>query len=153
MVDAILFAWDTLKAGFMTGVYAVMGYLENMTLKFLTVKTSIQNFMGDMKVGVLNILQSMVNGAIDIINWFIGKLNLIPGVSIEAIQKTTFAATAAAENEAAKAARNKELEAARAEADRRAQSRSDQLAQMWADRDANHAARQAEIQQKKIRRV
>ena len=149
VVDAILFAWDTLKAGFMTGVYAVMGYLENMTLKFLTVKTSIQNFMGDMKVGVLNILQSMVNGAIDIINWFIGKLNLIPGVSIEAIQKTTFAATAAAENEAAKAARNKELEAARAEADRRAQSRADQLAQMWADRDANHAARQAEIQQKR----
>lgn len=149
VVDAILFAWDTLKAGFMTGVYAVMGYLENMALKFLAVKTSIQNFMGDMKVGVLNILQSMVNGAIGIINWFIGKLNLIPGVSIEAIQKTTFAATAAAENEAAKAARNKELEAARAEAERRAQSRADQLAQMWVDRDANHAARQAEIQQKR----
>lgn len=149
VVDAILFAWDTLKAGFMTGVYAVMGYLENMALKFLAVKTSIQNFMGDMKVGVLNILQSMVNGAIGIINWFIEKLNLIPGVSIDAIQKTTFAATAAAENEAAKAARNKELEAARAEADRRAQSRADQLAQMWADRDANHAARQAEIQQKR----
>lgn len=149
VVDAILFAWDTLKAGFMTGVYAVMGYLENMALKFLAVKTSIQNFMGDMKVGVLNILQSMVNGAIGIINWFIEKLNLIPGVSIDAIQKTTFAATTAAENEAAKAARNKELEAARAEADRRAQSRADQLAQMWADRDANHAARQAEIQQKR----
>lgn len=153
VVDAILFAWDTLKAGFMTGVYAVMGYLENMDLKFLAVKTSIQNFMGDMKVGVLNILQSMVNGAIGIINWFIEKLNLIPGVSIDAIQKTTFAATAAAENEAAKAARNKELEAARAEADRRAQSRADQLAQMWADRDANHAARQAEIQQKRAEQV
>lgn len=153
VVDAILFAWDTLKAGFMTGVYAVMGYLENMALKFLAVKTSIQNFMGDMKVGVLNILQSMVNGAIGIINWFIEKLNLIPGVSIDAIQKTTFAATAAAENEAAKAARNKELEAARAEADRRAQSRADQLAQMWADRDANHAARQAEIQQKRAEQV
>lgn len=153
VVDAFLFAWDTLKAGFMTGVYAVMGYLENMALKFLAVKTSIQNFMGDMKVGVLNILQSMVNGAIGIINWFIEKLNLIPGVSIDAIQKTTFAATAAAENEAAKAARNKELEAARAEADRRAQSRADQLAQMWADRDANHAARQAEIQQKRAEQV
>ena len=55
-----------------------------------------------MKVGVLTVLQGMVNGAIDIINWFIDKLNLIPGVSIEAIQKTTFAATASAENEAGK---------------------------------------------------
>lgn len=149
VVDTVLYAWDTLKAGFMTGVYFVMNLWDQLGLVLQTAGTNIANFMGDMKVNVLTILQSMVNGAIDIINWFIGKLNLIPGVSIEAIEKTTFAATAAAENEAAKADRNAALEAARQEAEQRAQNRADELAQMWADREANHAARQAEIQEKR----
>ena len=149
VVDALLFAWDTVKAGFFTGVYFVMDLFDQLGLKIQTVAAGIQNFLGDMKVGVLNILQGMVNGAIDIINWFIDKLNLIPGVSIEAIQKTTFAATAAAENEAAKAERNAALEEARHEVEQRTQDRADKLAQMWADRDVNHAARQAEIQEKR----
>ena len=149
VVDALLFAWDTVKAGFFTGVYFVMDLFDQLGLKIQTVAAGIQNFLGDMKVGVLNILQGMVNGAIDIINWFIDKLNLIPGVSIEAIQKTTFAATAAAENEAAKAERNAALEEARQEVEQRTQDRADKLAQMWADRDVNDAARQAEIQEKR----
>ena len=149
VVDSVLYAWDTVKAGFFTGVYFVMDLFDQMGLKIQTVAVSIQNFLGDMKVGVLTVLQGMVNGAIDIINWFIDKLNLIPGVSIEAIQKTTFAATASAEHEAAKANRNAALEEARQEVEQRTQDRADKLAQMWADRDANHAARQAEIQVKR----
>lgn len=149
VVDSVLYAWDTVKAGFFTGVYFVMDLFDQMGLKIQTVAVSIQNFLGDMKVGVLTVLQGMVNGAIDIINWFIDKLNLIPGVSIEAIQKTTFAATASAENEAAKANHNAALEEARQEVEQRTQDRADKLAQMWADRDANHAARQAEIQVKR----
>ena len=127
-----------------------MDLFDQMGLKIQTVAVSIQNFLGDMKVGVLTVLQGMVNGAIDIINWFIDKLNLIPGVSIEAIQKTTFAATASAENEAAKANRNAALEEARQEVEQRTQDRADKLAQMWADRDANHVARQIEIITKKM---
>lgn len=149
VVDSVLYAWDTVKAGFFTGVYFVMDLFDQMGLKIQTVAVNIQSFLGDMKVGVLTVLQGMVNGAIDIINWFIDKLNLIPGVSIEAIQKTTFAATASAENEAAKANRNAALEEARQEVEQRTQDRADKLAQMWADRDANHAARQAEIQVKR----
>ena len=149
VVDSVLYAWDTVYAGFFTGGYFVMDLFDQMGLKIQIVAVSIQNFLGDMKVGVLTVLQGMVNGAIDIINWFIDKLNLIPGVSIEAIQKTTFAATASAENEAAKANRNAALEEARQEVEQRTQDRADKLAQMWADRDANHAARQAEIQVKR----
>lgn len=66
---------------------------------------AIAGYMGDMKVNVLTILQNMVNGAIDIINKFIGLLNKIPGVSINAVEQVTFATTAKAENEAAKQAR------------------------------------------------
>ena len=145
VVDKVLYGWDTLKAGFFTGVYWVQDLIDQMALKFLSVSVSIQNFMGDMKVGVLTILQNMVNGAIDIINWFISQLNKIPGVSIDAIEKMTFATTAAAENEAAKSSRADMLAGAQKEAERRAQERADQLQAMWDERDANTAARQQEI--------
>lgn len=145
VVDKVLYGWDTLKAGFFMGVYWVQDLLDQMSLKFMSISISIQNFMGDMKVGVLNILQSMVNGAIDIINWFISQLNKIPGVSIDAIEKMTFATTAAAENEAAKSSRADMLAGAQKEVERRSQERADQLQAMWDERDANTAARQKEI--------
>lgn len=147
-VDGVLFAWDTVKAGFATGVYFLMDKVDKLILFFQKMGTVIPNFMGDMKVSVLNILQSMVNGAIDIINWFIGKLNLIPGVSIDTIDHMTFATRAAAENEAAKARRNAAYDAAVEASNAEAARRQEVLANMWSDRDANHAARQAEIQQK-----
>lgn len=146
VVDAILFAWDTVKAGFMTGVYWVMNLFDQLSLKFKSIGVTIADAIGTMKVTVLTILQSLVNGAIGIINWFIDKLNMIPGVSINKIQETTFATTAAAEEAAASQARHAELEAARAEADALAEERANNLANMWAERDANHAQRQAEIQ-------
>lgn len=151
VVDAVLFAWDSLKAGFMTGVYAVMNLFEKLGFKFQSIGVSIANFMGDMKVNVLTLLQNMVNGAIDIINGFIDLLNKIPGVSIDAIDHATFAAAAAAENEAAKSARNSELAAARQELENNIAERDEKLTAMWEERDANHAARQAEITAKQAR--
>lgn len=148
-VDAILYWWDWLKAGIMTGVYAVMNFLDMMGLGFQTVGVNIANWMGDMKVNVLTILQAMVNGAIDLINWFIEKVNLIPGVSIDTIDHVTFAATAAAENEAAKAARNADLAAAAQQVAQDMADRQQALQDMWDEREANHAARQQEIADKR----
>ena len=153
VVDAVLFAWDSLKAGFMTGVYAVMNLFEKLGFKFQSIGVSIANFMGDMKVNVLTLLQNMVNGAIDIINGFIDLLNKIPGVSIDAIDHATFAAAAAAENEAAKSARNSELAAARQELENNIAERDEKLTAMWEERDANHAARQAEITAKQAEKM
>lgn len=153
VVDAVLFAWDSLKAGFMTGVYAVMDLFDKLGFKFQSIGVSIANFMGDMKVNVLTILQSMVNGAIDIINGFINLLNKIPGVSIDAIDHATFAATAAAENEAAKSARGSELAEARQELENNIAERDEKLTAMWEERDANHAARQAEITAKQAEQM
>ena len=135
-VDGVLFAWDTVKAGFATGAYFVAGLVDKLILFF------------QKRVSVLNILQSMANGAIDIINWFIDKLNLIPGVSIDTIDHMTFATRAAAENEAAKARRNAAYDAAVEAANAEAARRQEVLANMWSDRDANHAARQEEIKKK-----
>jgi hypothetical protein len=128
-----LLAWDWVKIGFLTGVYAVIGFLENMKLGFKAAGTAIANFMGDMKANVLMILQNMINGAIDIINGFIDVLNNLPGVEIEAISKVTFGAAAQLENEAAKQARNSELNDYRNEVEAGAAERQAELDSMIND--------------------
>ena len=86
-------------------VGGVKNAIDKLKLCWQRAGVAIAGYMGDMKVNVLTILQNMVNGAIDIINKFIGLLNKIPGVSIDAVEQVTFATTAKAENEAAKQAR------------------------------------------------
>ncbi|GIP51833.1 hypothetical protein [Paenibacillus vini] len=107
--NALLATWDWVKIGFMTGVYWVIELFNKLQAAFKTVSTNIQNFFGDMKAGVLTILQNMVNGGIDIINGFINTLNKFPGVSIDLIDQMTFGTNAQLENEAAKQPRNNEL--------------------------------------------
>ena len=106
---ALIVGWNAVKLAFFGGVYCVMDLVAKLQLCWQKAGVAIANFMGNMKVSVLTILQNMINGAIDLINKFIGLLNKLPGVNIEAIEHVTFAATAAAENEAAKAARAEEL--------------------------------------------
>ena len=106
---ALIVGWNAVKLAFFVGVYWVMDLVAKLQLCWQKAGVAIANFMGNMKVSVLTILQNMINGAIDLINKFIGLLNKLPGVNIEAIEHGTFAATAAAENEAAKAARAEEL--------------------------------------------
>ncbi len=108
---ALIVGWNAVKLAFFTGVYWVIDLVDKLKLCCQKAGVAIANFMGDMKVSVLTILQNMINGAIDIINKFIGVLNKIPGVSIDAIEHVTFATTAAAENEAAKSARAADLAA------------------------------------------
>jgi hypothetical protein len=105
----------------------------------------IQNFMGDMKTGVLVILQNMVNGAIGIINDFINILNKIPGVSIDVIQNATFGATAQMENDAAKRARETSLQNYRAKLEVGMATRDAALLQMKTDARSATAQRQVEI--------
>lgn len=106
---ALIVGWNAVKLAFFVGVYWVMDLVAKLQLCWQKAGVAIANFMGNMKVSVLTILQNMINGAIDLINKFIGLLNKLPGVNIEAIEHVTFAATAAAENAAAKAARAEEL--------------------------------------------
>lgn len=108
---ALIVGWNAVKLAFFTGVYWVIDLVDKLKLCWQKAGVAIANFMGDMKVSVLTILQNMINGAIDIINKFIGVLNKIPGVSIDAIEHVTFATTAAAENEATKSARAADLAA------------------------------------------
>lgn len=121
---ALVVAWTALKVAFFATYNWLANLIDKLKLCWQRAGVAIANFMGDMKVNVLTILQNMINGAIDIINKFIGVLNKIPGVNIEAIEKVTFATEAAMENEAAKQSRadalNKyesDIKAAQAERD------------------------------------
>lgn len=130
----LIVGWNAVKLAFFTGVYWVIDLVDKLKLCWQKAGVAIANFMGDMKVSVLTILQNMINGAIDIINKFIGVLNKIPGVSIDAIEHVTFATTAAAENEAAKSARAADLAAYESE-----------LASAKAGRDAHIDSLKAEL--------
>lgn len=131
---ALIVGWNAVKLAFFTGVYWVIDLVDKLKLCWQKAGVAIANFMGDMKVSVLTILQNMINGAIDIINKFIGVLNKIPGVSIDVIEHVTFATTAAAENEAAKSARAADLAAYESE-----------LASAKAGRDAHIDSLKAEL--------
>lgn len=145
VVNAIMTAWDWVKIGFFTGIYWVLDLWNSLQLGMKTAGTAIANFMGDMKASVMMILQNMVNGAIGIINDFINKLNMIPGVSIGTIAEVTFGTNAQLENEAAKQARETELENFRSEVESGKAERAAALEQMKSDAVAATASRQAEI--------
>lgn len=149
MVNAVLIAWDWLKIAFFTGVYWVLDLIGKMQLGWLRAGAGIANIVGNMKVSVLTILQNMINGAIDLINQFIGVINKIPGVSVEAVEKVTFAATAKAEETAAQNARAADVKAAEAELAASKASRQASLAAMRAEAQANRNARETEIQKVK----
>ena len=144
-MNAIKTAGDWAWIGIMTGIYWVMDLFNKLQLSFARISTAIANLMGDMRVSVLLTLQNMVNGAIDIINSFIGVLNKIPGVNIELIDHVTFGSKAQLENEAEKQKR----EASLSEYEKRIESQINQralsLEQMKEDARVATAKREAEI--------
>jgi len=136
---------ENISLWFNTMATNVNNQWSKFTLGFERASVAIQNYMGDMKVKVLTILQDMVNGAIDIINGFIGTLNNIPGVSLSVVEQVTFAATAAAENEAAKQTRAAGLAAAEASTSAAIAARNAELATMQSDIVRYQAARERQI--------
>lgn len=145
VVDKVMLGWDILKIGFFAGVYYVQNLMDKMGLGISKAGAAIAGFFGDMKVNVLTILENMVNGAIDVINKLINTVNNIPGVSIDAIEHVTFAATAAAENEAAKQARMAGITAQESDIAARTAEREASLKQMAQQASAATAMRQAGI--------
>ena len=153
---ALVVAWAALKVAFFATYNWIANLIDKLKLCWQRAGVAIAGYMGDMKVNVLTILQNMVNGAIDIINKFIGLLNKIPGVSIDAVEQVTFATTAKAENEAAKQARadtlNKyesDIKAAQAQRDATYSAAKKELADATATLSKTYANAKAEATQAK----
>lgn len=151
---ALVVAWTALKVAFFAVYNWIANLIDKLKLCWLKAGTAIANFMGDMKVSVLTVLQNMINGAIGIINDFISLLNKIPGVNISLIEQVTFATTAAAENEAAKQARadalnqyEADIKAAQAERDATYSAAKQELADATAQLSETYANARAEAAQ------
>lgn len=144
-VDVVLSGVANLRIGIFTGMYAIQNKFGEFGLAAFTMGVNVVNFFGDMKVGALEQIQGMANGAIDIINWMIEKVNLLPGVSIDAIDKLTFASTAAAANEAAKASRADTLAKSQAAVAKQEADRAANLNRMRSDAYSAHMQRMVGI--------
>ena len=151
---ALVVAWTALKVAFFAVYNWIANLIDKLKLCWQKAGVAISNFMGDMKVSVLTILQNMINGAIGIINDFISLLNKIPGVNIDLIEQVTFATTAAAENEAAKQARadalnqyEADIKAAQAERDATYSAAKQELADATAKLSETYANARAEAAQ------
>lgn len=149
-MNGIMTTWDWVQIKFFTGVYWVMDLWDKMALGMLTASIGIQNYMGDMKVGVLNTLQDMVNGSLDIINKFIGVLNKIPGVSLDMVQQVTFGTTAQLQNKANRIARQNQLQSYQKQISSKMLERDSAINQMKNDALFATAQRQAKIDMMKV---
>lgn len=149
-VDVVLSGVDNLRIGIYTGMYAIQNKFGEFGLAAFTMGVNVVNFFGDMKVGALEQIQGMANGAVDIINWMIDKVNRLPGVSIDAIDKLTFASTAAAANEAAKASRADALAKSQAAVAKQEADRAANLNKMRSDAYSAHMQRQVGIYNAKL---
>lgn len=93
-INLIIFQWDKFQVG------------------IKRVKNGVLNALSNMKVKGLTIISDFLNGAIQGINKLINLVNMIPGVSIQAIDKVNLFAGAKAQAAADKAEREKEVESA-----------------------------------------
>lgn len=144
-MDNILTTWEYAKLGFVTGIYSILDKLDLMKLGFAYLEIAVAGILGDMKVKALSILESMINGAIDLINQFIGYANRIPGVSIDTIAHVSFAADAAVENEAGKKIRMDELNRMVRETVMKMEERKENLGNMAAEAELERSKRRQEI--------
>lgn len=160
--NVLLGVWDVLKIAFFSGVYAVMNLGDSAVLKMRTAGTAIQNIAGDMKAGFLGHVQNMVNGAIDILNGFIRKLNGISAFGkslfdVKEIGHVSFGSAASVTNNFNKASRTMGLTQDTAGAMARKTGRSAKLDSMeiafnegWKGRSAEIAQKQAALENKQF---
>ena len=139
-IGGVKVAWLTLTNWIQIGVDWI-----KIVLALLKASVKILDFTGDMKAGMLTILQNLVNGAIGIINDFINLLNKIPGVHISLIDQVTFGTTEQLKNEAEKQSRAKLVSDLQERVDAYDKNRDAVLGALKAETSAAQAQREAEI--------
>jgi tape measure domain-containing protein len=109
VVIAVMNLWNT-NIDFRIGVIriwnSILGFFDQIPLFFMGIGNAISDAFGWAKVTTLQIMEGMANGVIDIINNVIAAINTIPGVAIDPLNRLSFAADAALEEEARKKQRD-----------------------------------------------
>jgi len=138
-------AWDTTIDGIMWLGGKMMSFFDTVGLALARVGNGIANVFGGIRVAVLESIEAMVNGAINMINNIIRGLNHVPFINIPLIGEATFGQNARAQHEANVQRRAQEFyERERAVYENR-MAREEAHLQRRAETAENSAARQAEI--------
>ena len=143
----LLTSWGNLQVASYRFVYKCLNTLDTLKYGWKEMGVNIANSVGNAKVKVLQQLQDMANGAVDIINDLIDKVNKIPGVHIDAVEYVTFGTNAKVAEEAARQARESDLAAAKAQKDANRKERNAQISAMEKANKADAAKRQKAIEQ------
>jgi len=148
----ILDLWQT-NMDFKYGVIKIwndiLNFFDKVPIFFQAVGYGIADAFSYAKVKVLEIMESMGNGVIRIINNLIAVLNKIPGVSISPLNELSFAASAAAEEEAKRQSRASSLESSKEAAAAKAAARESEMIAARAADEANIAAKKAAAEAEK----
>lgn len=112
-IVAVLAYWIKKVGGFriawLIAVNAVLTAFDKLRIGFYGVYVAMSGIAAQVRIAVIDHLEKMVNDAINTINKFIGLLNKIPGVNIQAIEQVSFAAQAKAAIEAEQKAKEEAL--------------------------------------------
>lgn len=134
-INTIILQWDKFKIG------------------MVRVKNGVLNTLSNMKVKGLTIISDFLNGAIQGINKLINLVNMIPGVSIEAIDKVNIFAGARAQAAADKAEREAEVESAMEMANQNFKARESSIQARALKYEQEKSAREREIASKQAKKL
>lgn len=140
---------DQFAAGLLRAWNSILNFFDQVPIFFMKVGIGVVNAFFSMKTKALEIVDALVNGVIEGINWMIGVLNKIPGVSISAIETVDFASKAKLQEEAVRQAGDKVIAEMEANAAAKAAAREANVQQMLRERAEKRAADAAEQEAKK----
>lgn len=143
----IIDLWQTnvdFKVGVIGAWNSILNFFDQVPLFFQNIGYGIADGFSYAKVMVMQILEDLVNGAIERINKLIEFANQIPGVSIDTVGAVTFGAETKIAEEAARAARAAKLADSEANVAAKAAERERKLAedskQWYAEAEAKKQA-------------
>lgn len=146
---AIMDAWQTnidWKVGIIQQWNQVLAFFDQVPLFFQNIGYGIADGFSYAKVMVIQILEDLVNGAIEQINKLIAFANQIPGVSIDTVAAVTFSVENKIAEEVARSARAAKLADSEASVAAKAAERERKLAedskQWYAEGEAKKQAEQ-----------
>ena len=140
---------DQFAAGLLRAWNGILNFFDQVPIFFAKVGIGVVTAFFSMKTKALEIVQALVNGVIEGINWMIGVLNKIPGVSISAIETVDFASKAKLQEEAVRQAGEKVIAEMEANAAAKAAAREAKVQEMLRERAEKRAADAAEQEAKK----
>lgn len=109
-INTVLSAFDSFKVMIKAVEAFVVTFWTTLKVKTMEGVTFMLDYIGDLKVKGLQIIESFVNGSIDLINSFVTTLNNITGLSLDTVDHITIGTEAQIKEDAAKKARENALE-------------------------------------------